>query len=321
MKQMNRLKNFPITFLAIILGLTGFSLALQKAEQILNLPFSIFPLFLGISIITGIAFTIIYTFKIIKFPKEAKEEFNHPIKMNFYPIIAKVLLILSIIFLPLDMSISKVLWILGVISQLTFSIVIASSWIKHSKFQFKHLNPAWFIPIVGNLIVPIAGVAHGFIELSWFFFSIGFFMWLTLFIIVFNRMIFHHPIQEKLLPTLFILFAPPAIAFIAYVKLVGEIDIFAKMFFNFAIFLVILIFAQVKLFLKIKFYISWWAYTFPVVAISIATMLMYHETGSIFFNQLSWFFMILLSIIMVYVSYRTIKAIRCGHICVEEITE
>jgi len=24
---------------------------------------------------------------------------------------------------------------------------------------------------------------------------------------------------------------------------------------------------------------------------------------------------------MLYVSYRTIKAIRCGHICVEEITE
>ena len=36
--KFNRLKNFPISFLAICLGLIGFTLAWQKAEIILKLP-------------------------------------------------------------------------------------------------------------------------------------------------------------------------------------------------------------------------------------------------------------------------------------------
>lgn len=65
--------------------------------------------------------------------------------------------------------------------------------------------------IVGSIIIPIAGVKHGFVELSWFFFSVGLIFWLILLVIVLYRMFFHAPIAEKLMPTLFILFAPPAI--------------------------------------------------------------------------------------------------------------
>jgi tellurite resistance protein len=38
-----------------------------------------------------------------------------------------------------------------------------------NKYEIKHFNPAWFIPIVGNILVPIAGVHHAPIEISYFF--------------------------------------------------------------------------------------------------------------------------------------------------------
>jgi tellurite resistance protein len=316
--EYSRLKNFSISFFAIVLGLVGFTLVLQKVEPILNFSFHIYSYSLYFTLLVFLIISLIYIAKIIKHPEEIKKEFFHPIKINFFPLIAKIFLILSVIYLSMDMSYSKSFWIIGVILQFIFSIIILSIWIRHSKFEFHHLSPAWFIPIVGNVIVPIAGVAHGFIELSWFFFSIGIVMWITLFIIVFNRIIFHNPIPDKLVPTFFILFAPPAIAFIAYIKLTGSLDPFAKVLYYISLFLFILIFAQFKMFSKIKFYLSWWAYSFPMAAMTVATILMYHETNFLFFKYLSFFLLVVLSIIIVYLTYKTIRAISNKEICIDD---
>ena len=88
--KINKLKYFPVSFLAVCLGLIGFVLTWQKAEHILNLPFSIsnYLLYFSLSIISIIL--ILYLSKILKYPKEVKKEFNHPIKLNFYPIFAKL---------------------------------------------------------------------------------------------------------------------------------------------------------------------------------------------------------------------------------------
>jgi tellurite resistance protein len=314
----NRLKNFPVNFLAVLLGLMGYSLALQKAESIIHFPFPIylFVLYLTLALFAG--FLVVYTIKFIKYPTDVQNEFKHPIKVNFYPILAKLFLILSIIFIPLNVQWSKYFWFIGVALQFTFSVVMMYIWISHTKFEIHHLNASWFIPIVGNVIIPIAGSHHGYTEISWFFFSIGLVMWITLFVIVFNRIIFHHPIPDRLIPTSFILFAPPAIAFIAYVKLTGAIDPFARILYYISLFLVIVVFSQVKKYSKLKFYISWWAYTFPTVAFTIATILIYHKTQFAFFYALSYGMIVLLSMIMIYVTYRTIKAVNHLEICIEE---
>ena len=316
--ERNRLKNFPVNFLAVLLGLMGYSLALQKAEHALGLPVSVYSPFLYFTMTLFLVFLVTYTVKGFKYPQEIKNEFNHPIKINFYPILAKLFLILGIIYFPLNVQLSKSFWIIGALLQFLSSVIILSIWIRHTKFEIHHLNPAWFIPIVGNVLVPIAGAQHGFMEISWFFFSIGIVMWITLFTIVFNRIIFHNPIPDRLIPTFFILFAPPAIAFIAYVNLTGSIDAFARILYYISFFLFIIVFSQLKLYSKIKFFISWWAYTFPTVAFTVATMLMFHQTGLLFFQILSFVMMLILSIIMIYVTYRTVRAIQNVEICIEE---
>ncbi|MCF8107115.1 MAG: SLAC1 anion channel family protein [Desulfohalobiaceae bacterium] len=316
--ERNRLKNFPVNFLAVLLGLMGYSLALQKAEHVLGLPVSVYSPFLYFTMTFFLVFLVTYIAKCFKYPQEIKKEFNHPVKINFYPILAKLFLILGIIYFPLNVQLSKSFWMIGALLQFLSSVIILSIWIRHTKFEIHHLNPAWFIPIVGNVLVPIAGAQHGFMEISWFFFSIGIVMWITLFTIVFNRIIFHNPIPDRLIPTFFILFAPPAIAFIAYVNLSGSIDAFAKILYYISFFLLIIVFSQLKLYSKIKFYISWWAYTFPTVAFTVASMLMFHQTGLLFFQILSFVMMLILSIIMIYVTYRTIRAIRNVEICIEE---
>ena len=61
--------------------------------------------------------------------------------------------------------------------------------------------------------------------------------------IIFYRVLFHHPIDERLMPTLFILIAPPAVGFIAYTRLTGgELDTFARVLYYSGLFLTLLLF-------------------------------------------------------------------------------
>lgn len=298
--------------------MAGFTLAFQRAEKILQLPFEASGFLLWV---TGFLFAVVsfvYLAKMIVFTDKFKDELNHPVRINFFPLIAKILLVNAVIFLSISRTASFYLWIAGTFSQLFFSIWIMSSWINHTKYEIKHLNPAWFIPIVGFVIVPIAGVELIDKEISWFFFSIGILFWIVLFSIIFYRVIFHHPIQDKLIPTFFILFAPPAIAFISYVKLTGSIDPFAKILYYFSLFLFLLVMSQYRKFAKLHFYLSWWAYSFPMAAITIATLFMFHLTAIPFFGYLGAAMLALLSVIVIFLAIRTYSAIAHRTICVEE---
>lgn len=146
----------------------------------------------------------------------------------------------------------------------------------------------------------------------------GFFWWLILTVIVVNRIIFHHPIPQKLLPTLFILFAPPIIGFIALTKLLGELHVFGNMLYYFGLFLFILIAFQWKLFYKLNFNLPWWAYSFPLDALAIGTFLMFEETKSSFFYGLSWILFLILNMMILLLVIKTTLAIRNKTICIFE---
>lgn len=318
MKKECRIKHFPVSFFSMILGMAGFTIAFQKAEQILQMPIHLSWYILMITILFFIIIAVVYLIKIIRFKEDVKNEFNHPIKLSFFPTFSISLLLLSVAFLSIDMVISKYLWLLGTIIHFIFTIKIISIWIQHTKFEIKHMNPAWFIPVVGNILVPVAGVSHFSSEISWFFFSIGLFFWIALFIMFFNRIIFHNPLPDKLLPTLFILIAPPAVGFISLVKLTGEINEFSKILYYFGLFIVFLLFTQINLFRKIKFYLSWWAYSFPIAAITIATILVFHETNIESFKYLSWTLFSVLNIVIILLLVKTTIAIFKKEICIEE---
>ena len=78
----------------------------------------------------------------------------------------------------------------------------------------------------------------------------------------------------RLTPTLFILLAPPSVGFIAYLQLIGSLDAFARILYYTALFLSLLLASNALRFLRIPFFISAWAYSFPLAALTIATLVM-----------------------------------------------
>ncbi len=313
----NRLSYFYNSFFAIVLGFAGFTLASQKISHLFALG-DWYLYFMYFTVLLAVAIFGTYSLKMLRHPEAFRQDVVHPIRVNFFPIIPKVFLIFSIIFLPLQLEVARVLWWIGAALQIYFSFYNISQWISREDLEYHHLNPAWFIPVVGNVIAPIAGVKLGYIQLSWFFFSIGIFMWLVLFSIVINRILFHKPIVSKLLPSLFILFAPPSIAFISYTKLVGQVENFGLVLYYFSLFLAGLVFLQCKKFAKIEFSLAWWAYSFPLAALTLSTLLFYESTHFLFIKSLLWFFYSLLSFFIVLLFIFTIRAIGKKSLCQPE---
>jgi tellurite resistance protein len=140
--------------------------------------------------------------------------------------------------------------------------------------------------------------------------------WGVLLTIIFYRILFHNPIEERLMPTLFILIAPPAVGFIAYTRLIGELDTLARVLYFSGLFLTLLLFTQVTRFTRLKFFLSWWAYSFPLAAISIASMLMYELSGKPAYLWLGGALLLVLTAIVGLLLARTAAAVAAHRICV-----
>ena len=318
MSQTSRLANFPISWFATVMGLSGLTIAWEKAEALFKTGFSISPYLVLLTATLFVLLLGIYGFKLVRYRAAVVKELHHPIKLSFFPTISISLILISITTLHAAHGLSLVLWMVGTALHLLFTLYVLNAWINHEHFQIQHMNPAWFIPIVGNILVPIAGVAHGYTEISWFFYSIGLVFWLVLMTIIFYRVIFHPPLPGKLVPTFFILIAPPAVGFLSYMKLTGELDSLARILYYFGLFLTLFLFTQVQRFARLKFFLSWWAYSFPLAAITLASMLMYQTLATPFYKGLSLVLLTILSVVLVLLFGRTLLSVARREICLDE---
>ncbi len=311
---MNKISNFPIMFYAVVMGLGGLCVAYESLNKLLKLSQSVGFVLNAFTSVVFAFISFVYVIKIIKFPNEVRAELNHPIKINFFAAFAISLLLLAIVFKNNE-SAHFGLFYTGLVAQTFMSFYVVASWINRN-LEIKHSNPAWFIPIVGNLLVITA--AQGKDSYLWFYFSFALFFYIVLFSIIFYRILFCDQLPAKFMPTLFIFIAPPSVAFIDYIKLTGNFNEFSMFLLSLAIFFGILVLFMYKNFLKLKFFLSWWAFTFPTAALCIALIKAYELTGHKGFLWGGLAAFIGLCALITSVAFYTIKSIKNNDICVAE---
>lgn len=264
------LEHVPVPLFAMTMGVGGLGLAWRKAHEVFALPSAIGE---GLLLLAGAlyaAMAALYAAKAAAHPKAVAAEYAHPVRGNFFAAISISLMILAGGLLPHARTGADMLWLAGAGLQIALSAILVGRWLTREQ-QIAHSNPAWFIPIVGNVLAPIAGVPLGHGELSWFMFGVGIVFWLVLFPIVLNRILFHGMMPAKLTPTLFILLAPPSVGFLAHVQLNGgTLDGGARLLIAPALFLALILALRAARFLKLPFAVSWWAFTFPSAALALA---------------------------------------------------
>jgi len=313
----SRLQFFPVTLFATVMGTAGLGIAFDRFDHLVGTHIGVGKYIIFAMLFWFIFLCLIYLLKLLKYPEEVRKEFNHPIRINFFPALSISMLLLSIGLQSYLPEISKFLCYLGAGVQLIFTYVIIYIWF-FKDFKLQAINPAWFIPVVGTIMVPVAGKGVLHDDILWFFFSIGFVLWPILYALVKYRLIFHEQLPAKFLPTKFILIAPPALGFIAYFKLTGSLDPFSRILYFFALFTTIMLFTMFRRFYSVPYFVSWWAYTFPMDAIAIATTAMYDLTGNVFYKYLGGFFLVTATLVVAHVLFYSVVNAFKKKICIPE---
>lgn len=310
-----RLRHFYVSFFATIMGVAGLAPAWQRAHEILAVPRAIGQSLAVASALLFVVVVVSYGFKLLRHREAVIQEWHHPIKLSFFPAFSISLALLSMLALSTSMPVARVLWLAGASIHLVLTLYVMTQWIYQPHFTIQHSTPAWFIPVVGNILLPIAAVPLGYVEAGWFFFSIGLVFWLVLKVLVFNRFIFHDPLPARLLPTMFILVAPPSIGFLAYLQLNGgELNDFARVLYFIAAFLVLLLLVQYRRFTDSAFFLSWWAYSFPLAAFAIASQVYYLKVQVPFFLALAWAALVLATVVIAALALKTLQVVANGSV-------
>lgn len=314
----SRLENFPVTFFAIGMGMMGLTLALGAASHAFGWPAFIAQAVLVLSATLLGLITLTYLIKLLTRPAAVLEEWHHPVRIAFFPAMSIAYLLLATALMGVNQAAANVVWIGATLLQGTLALAVIGAWIGHRPFHPPQLSPAWFIPAVGNVIVPIAGGPLGHVEISWLFFSGGLLFWIVLLTLVLNRLMFHEPLPGRMVPTVMILVAPPAVAYVAWLRLAGEPGAFGHILLSLGYVFALIVATQAKRFRGMPFALSWWALSFPIAALSIASFAHGGATRSAAHQAIGAGLLVLLAVIVAVLLVRTVLAMLRKEICVAE---
>lgn len=309
--------NLPVNLFAAVMGFAGLALAWRFVHHSLGAPAAIGEAIGGFAVAVFLLIAMAYVVKLIKYPDAVRSEFSHPVVGNFFATIVISVLLISVVIEPYSAVAGQVVWTLGALATLALSFVAVSRLLK-GQIDGAHVVPAWFMPSVATLDIPLTG-AHmpmaWALEINLLACAIGSAMALVLFALIISRLVHRDPMALAMTPSLMILVAPFAVACLAYSSMVGGMDRFAALLFYFGLFLFFVV--APKVFRPgIPFSAAWWAIGFPIAALVNAALRYAEFRASTPLWVLAIALLVFLSLALVVLTVRTVQMALSGKLFV-----
>ena len=274
--MLERIEHLPVTLFSTVMGIGGLSLAWRRAVRVWDAPAWAAQVLFWTALAVSVLVAALYAAKWLRHPAAAWAELRHPIRMTFAPTTTIALLVLATAGQDLLPGFARVAWWVGAVGHLALTVLVLTAWFGRADIAIGQMTPAWFIPIVGNVVTPLAAAEIGSVELAWFAFGVGMVFWLALLPLLLHRLLLHEaPLPAKLLPTLAIFIAPPSVALLSWGSLTGSVDdALGRVLYAAAMMFVVLLVAQIGRLHRIPFALPYWAYSFPLAAASAAAIAM-----------------------------------------------
>ena len=314
-KKKTFLEFLPVSFFGGVMGLTGLSFSWRLASKLWSVPPQIGEAIAIVAVVAFLSLTIAYLLKLIKFGQIVRAEFSHPVSVSFFATFIITLLLMPGVIKPYFPNFSFVLWLTAAVMMFFFALHVIRKWLDNQQ-QPEHAVPAWILPVVGTLDVPIVGSSfdvQGAREICLLFFGIGIIFTLILFPIIISRLFFQPQLPVLLQPTLLILTGPFALAFSGYSTLHGSQDLLSTVFFYFNIFLLCILISKIAYIPRAcPFSATWWSVSFPLVAITISAFRYYEFSSDVPHAILAGLLLALSTAVISYLVFQTLYRIISG---------
>lgn len=302
----------PVSLFGSVMGLMGLSVGWRIASA----RYGFFPLIADMigwsALAVFVVLLLTYGAKAVTARQIVLAEFRHPVAGNLFGTVPISLLLLPFVLQGPSPRLAATAWMLGAAGMLVFAFLIVSRWMG-SRQQLAHATPAWVVPVVGLLDVPLAAPSLNLPHTQtvvMFSLSVGLFFAVPLFTLIFARLVFEEPLAPAQRPTLMILVAPFAVGFSSYVATVGRVDAFAEGLFFVALFVFAVLVGRLRDLPRCcPFRVSWWAVSFPMAAMAVAALRYAEHVGAVAADILALMLLGLATVTIAGLTARTVLGI------------
>ena len=300
------IKNIPIPTAGVMLGLAALGNLLAPYSMIVKIICGILSALLGALLFA----------KIIKYPKLVHADLKgNPVLGSVFATFFMATMQLCTYVAPVLPVLSKAVWCIAVAAHIILFICFSKNFVMN--LEMKNVFPTYFIAYVGIVVGAVTSPVFNCIQLGIYIFYFGFAAYMLLLLLVTYRYIKMPPQEAAVKPLICIYTAPMSLSLAGYFAVIPEksflmitvMQICAQLLFFF-------ILSLMPKLLRLPFYPSYAAFTFPFVitAIALKQSLAYYASMGVllhdFFYCLYVFEAICATCIVVYVTIHYLNFFR-----------
>lgn len=301
---------------AIPMGLAGLALAWHRAVPLMGELAGALAWVVGALAAGSYAALLVATaLRGWRHPEAWAEDRRHPVRHTFVatlPIATLLVATVGVASLGPHPALAA-LWWLGSLGQLFVTVWVLARW--WGRLAWPSATPALFIPIVGNVLAPLAGVPLGQADWAAAQFGIGLLFWPVVLVLIVVRTAVQGLWPDRLRPTVFIFIAPPAVVGLSALQL-GAPPVLAWMCWGMALFSFLWVATQAKAIAALPFGLPHWGLSFPLAALAALTLRL-AQPGSVL-GVLGPALLALASLVILALLLATARGLRDGSLLAPE---
>jgi tellurite resistance protein len=323
----------PLKFLmpgwfSVVMGLSGLALAWLGAGPALGDSATGVALVLGgVAALVALVLLVLSVVRFNRYPEALAEDLRHPVRHAFVAAlpVSALLLVTLAAALGLRGAWLDALWWLGALGQLWATVWVLKRWLVASPSApgasappfWPGVTPVLFIPVVGNVIVPLAGVPLEHTVWSFAQFGVGVLLWPVVLSLLLVRRAAAGALPDRLLPTWFIPVAPPSVVGLVAAQAGWPLPAVAALW-GMALFFLLWAATVAKQALAQPFALTFWAMSFPLAAFSSLTLKLAVLSGVPALQAAGTVVLALASLVVLGLGLGTVKGLRDGSLLAPE---
>lgn len=317
---------FPGWF-AIVMGWSGLALAWHRAGPVMGeMAHGLALVAAGVAALVFVALVVAMLLRWQRHAEAIREDLGHPVRHTFFaaiPISGMLLATLAVgLFGPAAPG-AEALWWISSLAQFGITLWVLAKWISgpaggpNHKPSWGAVTPVLFIPIVGNVLAPLAGVPLGHGAWASAQFGLGLLFWPVVLVLNFVRIAQAGMPPDRMLPTLFIFVAPAAVVGVAALQY-GAPAPLTWMLWGMALAQALWAATQARRIAGLPFAIPHWGMSFPLAALAVLTLRLADAPEGRWLQVPGVALLALASLVILGLSFATVRGLRAGSLLVPE---